>query len=134
MTAYAFSLGSGSLYVKEGTSLSTTNTGVPGSLHDCRLPLPIPAGEYESCPVTEVLQRISDKWTLLLLTLLGQRSYRFNELHRAVEGISQRMLTRTLRTLESDGLVDRTVFPTLPVTVEYRLTPLGGSLLQPLSR
>jgi DNA-binding HxlR family transcriptional regulator len=95
--------------------------------------LPVPAGEYESCPVTDVLQRVSDKWTLLLLTLLGRRPYRFNELHRAVEGISQRMLTRTLRTLQSDGLVEREVFPTLPPTVEYRLTPLGVSLLEPLS-
>lgn len=113
--------------------MSTTNTGVPASLRDRPLPTPIPAGEYESCPVTEVLRRVSDKWTLLLLTLLGQRSYRFNELHRAVAGISQRMLTRTLRALESDGLVERDVFPTFPPTVEYRLTPLGVSLLRPLS-
>jgi DNA-binding HxlR family transcriptional regulator len=113
--------------------MSTRNTGVPASLSDHRLPQPIPAGEYESCPVTDVLRRVSDKWTLLLLTVLGRRPYRFNELHRAVEGISQRMLTRSLRTLQSDGLVEREVFPTLPPTVEYRLTPLGASLLEPLS-
>ncbi|MEV0728277.1 helix-turn-helix domain-containing protein [Polymorphospora sp. NPDC050346] len=76
---------------------------------------------------------MSDKWTLLLITLLGRQPYRFNELHRAVEGISQRMLTRTLRMLESDGLVEREVFPTSPPSVEYRLTPLGASLLEPLS-
>ncbi|GAB3809719.1 winged helix-turn-helix transcriptional regulator [Micromonospora zhanjiangensis] len=98
-----------------------------------RLPDPVPAGEYETCPVTDVLRRLSDKWTLLLITLLGRRPYRFNELNRAVEGISQRMLTRTLRTLESDGLVEREVFGTSPPSVEYRLTPLGVSLLEPLS-
>jgi DNA-binding HxlR family transcriptional regulator len=118
---------------KEGTLMSTTNTGVPAPLRGHPLPSPVPAGEYESCPVTEVLRRVSDKWTLLLLTLLGRRPYRFNELHRAVEGISQRMLTRTLRTLENDGLVAREVFPTLPPTVEYSLTPLGAGLLEPLS-
>lgn len=113
--------------------MSTTNTDVPAPPRGRTLPTPVPAGEYESCPVTDVLRRLSDKWTLLLVTLLSQRPFRFNELHRAVEGISQRMLTRTLRTLEGDGLVERTVFPTLPVTVEYRLTPLGVSLLEPLS-
>ncbi|RQX15302.1 transcriptional regulator [Micromonospora ureilytica] len=113
--------------------MSTSNIGVSASLHDHRLPMPVPVGEYERCPVTDVLRQVSDKWTLLLLTLLGGHPYRFNELHRAVEGISPRMLTRTLRTLESDGLVDREVFPTLPPSVEYRLTPLGVSLLEPLS-
>lgn len=118
---------------EEGTFLTTGHTGVRASLGSHRLPEPVPAGEYESCPVTDVLRRVSDKWTLLLLTLLGRQPYRFNELHRAVEGISQRMLTRTLRTLESDGLVEREVFPTSPPAVEYRLTPLGVSLLEPLS-
>lgn len=113
--------------------MSTTNTGVTASMRGHQLPVPVPAGEYARCPVTDLLRGLGDKWTLLLLTLLGQRPYRFNELHRAVEGISQRMLTRTLRTLETDGLVAREVFPTLPPTVEYRLTPLGVSLLEPLS-
>ncbi|MDG4801967.1 helix-turn-helix domain-containing protein [Micromonospora sp. WMMD980] len=113
--------------------MDTGNTGVRARLDDHRLPDPVPAGEYECCPVTDVLRRLSDKWTLLLVTLLGQRPYRFNELHRAVDGISQRMLTRTLRTLESDGLVDREVLPTSPPSVEYRLTPLGVSLLEPLA-
>ncbi|MGY3518819.1 winged helix-turn-helix transcriptional regulator [Micromonospora sp. PTRAS2] len=113
--------------------MATGNTGVRGGLGGHRLPQPVPAGEYESCPVTDVLRRVSDKWTLLLLTLLDQRPHRFNELHRAVDGISQRMLTRSLRTLESDGLVAREVFPTSPPSVEYRLTPLGVSLLEPLS-
>ncbi|HWS37645.1 MAG TPA: helix-turn-helix domain-containing protein [Actinoplanes sp.] len=103
--------------------MSTTHTGVP---------IPVPAQEYELCPVTDVLRLLSDKWVLLLITLLGRRPFRFNELHRSIEGISQRMLTRTLRGLESDGLVEREVFPTLPPSVEYRLTPLGVSLLEPV--
>lgn len=113
--------------------MTTTNTGVRASLADHPLPDPVPVDEYERCPVTHLLWRLSDKWTLLLITLLGRRPYRFNELHRAVAGLSPRMLTRTLRTLESDGLVEREVFPTVPPSVEYRLTPLGVSLLEPLS-
>jgi DNA-binding HxlR family transcriptional regulator len=113
--------------------MTTGNTGVRAGLDGHRLPDPVPAGEYENCPVTDVLRLVSDKWTLLLITLLGRRPYRFNELHRAVEGISQRMLTRTLRTLEGDGLIEREVFPTSPPSVEYRLTRLGTSLLEPLS-
>ncbi|CAM3316586.1 winged helix-turn-helix transcriptional regulator [Stackebrandtia soli] len=112
--------------------MSDTNTGVP-SLVGAPLPSPVPADEYERCPVTEVVRRIGDKWTMLVIVLLGRRAHRFNELHRGIEGISQRMLTRTLRALESDGLVDRQVFPTVPPSVEYRLSPLGRSLLTPLS-
>lgn len=97
------------------------------------LPRPVPVSEHEACPVTEVLRRVSDKWTVLVLVLLGQRRYRFNELHRSVAGISQRMLTRTLRSLEEDGLVAREVRPTVPPSVTYWLTPLGESLLGPLS-
>ncbi|MFF5233461.1 winged helix-turn-helix transcriptional regulator [Dactylosporangium sp. NPDC000521] len=113
--------------------MSTAHTDVPASLRDHALPVPVPSGEYERCPVTELLRRLGDKWTLVVLSLLARRPFRFNELHRAVEGISQRMLTRTLRTLEADGLVEREVFATLPPSVEYRLTPLGASLLEPLS-
>jgi DNA-binding HxlR family transcriptional regulator len=68
-----------------------------------------------------------------VVVLLGKRSYRFNELQRAIEGTSQRMLTRTLRALEQDGIVRRTVFPTEPPSVEYSATELGRSLLVPLS-
>jgi DNA-binding HxlR family transcriptional regulator len=118
---------------EEGTLMSVPNTDVPGSLRDHPLPSPVPADEYERCPVTDVLQLLSDKWTLLLLALLSRRPHRFNELHRAVDGISQRMLTRTLRALETDGLVEREVFPTQPPAVEYRLTPLGTSLRGPIS-
>lgn len=103
-----------------------------GTYTDVPLPTPVPADEYEACPVTDVMHRLSDKWTLLVLALLGRRPYRYNELHRAIEGISQRMLTRTLRALGTDGLVAREVFPTVPPTVEYRLTLLGTSLLGPI--
>ncbi|MHA7985588.1 winged helix-turn-helix transcriptional regulator [Rathayibacter sp. CAU 1779] len=109
-----------------------TNTAVP-SMVEADLPHPVPADEYEQCPVTDVLRRIGDKWTVLVIVLLGKRPYRFNELHRGIETISQRMLTRTLRGLETDGLVHRDVFPTNPPSVEYSLTPLGRSLLTPLS-
>lgn len=112
--------------------MSAANTGVPSVLAT-RLPAPVPAAEHEQCPVTDVLRRVGDKWTVLVVVLLGSRPFRFNELHRGIEGISQRMLTRTLRGLETDGLVLRTVHPTVPPSVEYRLTPLGESLLHPLS-
>ncbi|WP_312247512.1 helix-turn-helix domain-containing protein, partial [Micromonospora sp. D75] len=97
-------LGSRPAEAKEGTFMSTGDTDVSASLLDHRLPVPVPAGEYDRCPVTDLLRRVSDKWTLLLITLLGRHPHRFNELHRAVEGISPRMLSRTLRALESDGL------------------------------
>lgn len=112
--------------------MSGTNTDVPSVLAH-QLPRPVPLDELEACPVSEVFRRIGDKWSMLLVILLGSRPHRYNELHRSIEGISQRMLTRTLRNLESDGLVQRTVFPSVPPSVEYRLTPLGESLLQPLS-
>ncbi|WP_026403565.1 winged helix-turn-helix transcriptional regulator [Actinomadura rifamycini] len=112
--------------------MSGTHTGVPSVLaHD--LPRPVPAAELAACPVGDVFRRIGDKWSMLLVVLLGGRPHRFNELHRAVEGISQRMLTRTLRGLEADGLVRRDVHPTVPPSVEYSLTPLGRTLLEPLS-
>ncbi|MEU5161520.1 helix-turn-helix domain-containing protein [Streptomyces sp. NPDC020875] len=112
--------------------MSGTNTGVPSVLaHE--LPQPVPAGELAACPVGDVFRRVGDKWSMLLVILLGGRPYRYNELHRSVEGISQRMLTRTLRGLEADGLVRRDVRPTVPPGVEYSLTPLGRTLLEPLS-
>lgn len=112
--------------------MSGTYTGVPSVLaHD--LPRPVPADELAACPVGDVFRRVGDKWSMLLVILLGGRPHRYNELHRAVEGISQRMLTRTLRGLEADGLVRREVHPTVPPSVEYSLTPLGRTLLEPLS-
>ena len=102
---------------QEGTSV------IPGNLHvpeDCRA-------------VSEVLSRVGDKWTILVVSELGHGRKRFNEIRRALGSISQRMLTLTLRGLERDGLVTRTVFPTVPPRVDYELTKLGRSLLEPVS-
>ena len=85
------------------------------------------------CPTRQALDRIADKWTALVVGLLAERPHRFGELRRAVDGISQKMLTQTLRSLERDGLVDRRAYPTVPVTVEYSLTPLGLTLTEPLA-
>jgi DNA-binding HxlR family transcriptional regulator len=87
----------------------------------------------ESCPaVREVLHRVGDKWSVLIVDLLGEGAMRFSDLRRSVEGISQRMLTLTLRGLERDGLITRTVFPEIPPRVEYELTRLGKTLLEPI--
>ncbi|MEW5977586.1 MAG: helix-turn-helix domain-containing protein [Acidobacteriota bacterium] len=87
----------------------------------------------ESCPaVREVLNLVGDKWSVLLIALLAHGPKRFNELRREVEGISQRMLTLTLRRLERDGLLTRTVLPTNPPRVDYELTALGRTLLVPV--
>jgi DNA-binding HxlR family transcriptional regulator len=80
--------------------------------------------------VNGVLARVGDKWSVLIIVLLGDGPKRFNEMKRLVGGISQRMLTLTLRGLERDGLVTRTVFPTIPPRVDYELTALGRSLRQ----
>jgi DNA-binding HxlR family transcriptional regulator len=82
--------------------------------------------------VSTVLARIGDKWSVLIVGLLGDGPKRFNEIKRMVGGISQRMLTLTLRGLERDGLVTRTVFPTVPPRVDYELTELGRSLWRPV--
>lgn len=84
----------------------------------------------EGCEVRQILDRIADKWSLLVIALLDRHTLRFAELLRAVEGISKRMLATTLRQLERDGIVARTVHPTVPPKVEYNLTPLGTSLLE----
>lgn len=93
--------------------------GHPHATEDCRA-------------VSEVLQRIGDKWSLLVVRRLGGGPMRFNELRAAVGGISQKMLTTTLRTLERDGFVTRTVFPTIPPRVDYELTDLGRELEIPV--
>jgi len=96
-------------------------TPPPHSLddHDCR-------------GVASVLARVGDKWSVFVIMMLGDGPKRFNELKRMVGGISQRMLTLTLRGLERDGLVTRTVFPTIPPRVDYELTDLGRGLSQPV--
>lgn len=86
------------------------------------------------CGSREILDRIADKWTLNVIHQLAWGARRFMELHRGVPGISQRMLTVTLRGLEEDGLVARTVFPVIPPHVEYELTPLGRTLLETVCR
>ncbi|BCH23763.1 HxlR family transcriptional regulator [Mesorhizobium sp. L-8-10] len=88
----------------------------------------------EDCrAVSEILQRVGDKWTVLVVGKLGDGPMRFNELRQAVGGISQKMLTTTLRGLERDGFVTRTVFPTIPPRVDYELTDLGRELLVPVN-
>jgi DNA-binding HxlR family transcriptional regulator len=83
--------------------------------------------------ISDVLSRVGDKWSVLVVTTLGSGSKRFNELRREIGGISQRMLTLTLRGLERDGLVTRKIIPTSPLGVEYDLTALGRDLLEPVS-
>lgn len=85
-----------------------------------------------NCPTRRILDRIGDRWTVLIIGVLGEGDARFSELRRRVDGISQKMLTQTLRGLERDGLVLRTVYPEVPVRVEYALTDAGRTLLEPL--
>jgi DNA-binding HxlR family transcriptional regulator len=85
------------------------------------------------CPVRDVLDRIGDKWSTLILGTIAIGPHRFSALLRAIPDISKRMLTQTLRDLERDGLIARAVFPTKPPSVEYRLTPLGETILEPLA-
>ncbi len=88
---------------------------------------------HEACPAArDVLNRVGDKWSVLIIVLLGDGSRRFSELRRAIEGISQRMLTLTLRGLERDGLIRRTVTPSSPPRVDYELTGPGRTLLEPV--
>jgi DNA-binding HxlR family transcriptional regulator len=92
------------------------------------------AGDHGTCVVVrELLDRVGDKWSVLVIGLLGEQQHRFSELRRAIDGISQRMLTLTLRQLERDGLVSRTVHATVPPRVDYALTDLGRSALGPLT-
>lgn len=93
-----------------------------------------PAEIQSGCrTVSEILSRVGDKWSILIVMILASGPRRFNELKRLVDGISQRMLTLTLRSLERDGLVTRTVTPSIPPRVDYALTPLGHSLRVPVS-
>jgi len=84
----------------------------------------------DACEVREVLDRVGDKWSVYVIHMLGGGTMRFSELKRGIEGISQRMLTVTLRGLERDGLVSRTVYPVVPPRVDYALTSLGETLLE----
>jgi DNA-binding HxlR family transcriptional regulator len=96
-------------------------TALPGNVYD------------ENCATRQVLNRIGDKWTALIIGLLEDGTMRFSELHHQIGGISQKMLTQTLRSLERDGLVSRTIYAEVPPRVEYTLTPLGQTLCAPLA-
>lgn len=93
----------------------------------------LPPGHTDCLQISEILGRIGDKWTVLIIMALHGRPHRFNEIKRAINGISQQMLTRTLKNLERDGMVSRTVHPTVPPQVEYALTELGRSLSVPVA-
>jgi DNA-binding HxlR family transcriptional regulator len=84
------------------------------------------------CDSRQVLDRIADKWTALIIHVLSSGTKRHGELRREISGVSQKMLTQTLRSLEDDGIVNRKVYPVVPPMVEYSLTPLGRSLIEPL--
>ena len=100
--------------MEDGTLTSATHTDVR---------------DTTSCEIRDLLDRLADKWSLLVIELLGTGTRRFTELHREIDEISQRMLTLTLRHLERDGLITRTVHPVVPPRVDYALTDLGRSLL-----
>ncbi|WP_308471429.1 helix-turn-helix domain-containing protein [Arthrobacter sp. Y81] len=102
--------------------LSGSHTEVTALLEPCGTP------DHPDCGIRDVLDRIGDKWSVLVIVELASGVRRFRELQRAIEGISQRMLTLTVRRLERDGLVTRTVYPTVPAQVTYELTARGTSL------
>ncbi|TMR94086.1 winged helix-turn-helix transcriptional regulator [Nonomuraea basaltis] len=103
---------------EEGTLTSAGHT-------DVREPI---SEDHPTCRLRDILDRVGDKWSVLVMDLLGSGPKRYSELQRSVDGISQRMLTLTLRSLERDGLVDRTVTPTSPPRVDYTLTEVGQTL------
>jgi DNA-binding HxlR family transcriptional regulator len=109
--------------MEEGTLKSPTHCADTEADND-----PFQWDSREDCEVRQILDRIADKWSLLTIALLEGRTLRFTELRREIDGISQRMLTVTLRQLERDGLIRRTVYPVVPPKVEYELTPLGRTL------
>ncbi len=110
-----------------GTSATLGSSEVTEDHADC--PEAFQWDTREGCEVRQILDRIADKWSLLVISLLEERTLRFTELRRQIDGISQRMLTVTLRQLERDGLVCRTVYPVVPPRVEYCLSPMGHTLL-----
>ena len=87
----------------------------------------------KNCPTRHALDRIADKYTVLIMAFLQERPRRFNALQRMITGISQKTLTQTLRSLERDGLITRTIYAEVPPRVEYALTPLGATLIEPLA-
>ena len=87
----------------------------------------------ETCPARQALNLIANKWIVLIIYALAERPSRFNQLQRKIGGVTQKVLTHSLRQLEQDGILTRTVHPTVPPQVEYELTPLGKTLIQPLN-
>ncbi|MFE9398240.1 winged helix-turn-helix transcriptional regulator [Streptomyces flavidovirens] len=114
--------------MEEGTLKSPSNCEVTDSQGAYGDTDPFQWDTREDCEVRQILDRVADKWSLLVIALLDSHVLRFTELRRKIDGISQRMLTVTLRQLERDGLVKRTVHPVVPPRVEYELTPLGATL------
>lgn len=121
---------------QEGTRLSVTyiEITIAGNQSDMKKEiLKKSAVDRDDCPITDILYRVGDKWSMLtVITLSDHGTLRFNELHQLIGTISQRMLTVTLKTLEVDGLVSRKMYAQIPPKVEYTLTPLGESLVPPL--
>ncbi|MFE6735760.1 winged helix-turn-helix transcriptional regulator [Microbacterium sp. NPDC057650] len=115
---------------QEGTSTFPSSLEVPTpAARDCvEVGDPFQWDVREDCEVRQILDRIADKWSLLVIALLDTRSMRFGELGREIHGVSKRMLTVTLRNLERDGLVHRTIYAEVPPRVEYRLTTMGSTL------
>ncbi|MEV6965309.1 helix-turn-helix domain-containing protein [Hamadaea sp. NPDC051192] len=105
--------------------MSVTHTAVTTLVADLE---PCGHEDHPDCGIRDVLARLGDKWSVLVIVELASGPRRFRELQRAIHGISQRMLTLSVRRLERDGLVVRTVYPTVPAQVDYRLTELGASL------
>jgi DNA-binding HxlR family transcriptional regulator len=127
--------------MEDGTLKSPSHSGVTGHNGVTRTAAPLlnrpgAQGVTDSCnspeatEIRQILNRVGDKWSILVIAMLDQGTRRFTELRRDIEGISQRMLALTLRQLERDGLVVRTVYPVVPPKVEYALTDLGSTLLE----
>jgi DNA-binding HxlR family transcriptional regulator len=109
-----------------GCPPETAGQAGPGAQAESRRP--------SACRAREVLQRVGDKWSVQVIDLLGERTMRFSELHRSIDGITSRMLTVTLRGLERDGVVARTIHPVIPPRVDYELTPMGRTLLDTIGQ
>jgi DNA-binding HxlR family transcriptional regulator len=110
--------------------MSTPNEMVD-AVRDWRERAKAAGSDVDGCPVRSVLDKVGDKWSMLIVMTLSGGPLRFNEVKRRVPDISQKMLTQALRELQRDGMVARKVFPTVPPAVEYRLTPVGETVLAP---
>jgi DNA-binding HxlR family transcriptional regulator len=117
-------MSNGDKAVKKEPESHQVPSAKPSGAKAMQIPNPYDA----DCPTRMILDRIGDKWAVLVLGLLENGPVRFNQLRRRIEGLSQKMLSQTLKNLERDGLVDRRAFPTVPVTVEYSITALGRTL------